>query len=138
MTSSIHEIPELDRKGLREFGLMTGGIVAVLFGLGFPFLLDHPLPIWPWVIFSVLAVWGLVAPLSMRPLYRAWMRFGLLLSRVTTPLVLGILFFVVITPTALAMRIFGRDTMARKFEPDAKSYRVSSQKHSKHTMERPF
>lgn len=138
MASSIHEIPELDRKGLREFGLMTGGIIAVLFGLGFPFLLDHPWPTWPWVIFAVLAVWGLAAPLSMRPLYRAWMRFGLLLSRVTTPLVLGILFFVVFTPIALAMRIFGRDTMTRKFEPDAKSYRVSSQKHSKQTMERPF
>lgn len=136
--SSAHDIPELDRKGLREFGLLTGGIVAVLFGLGFPFLLDHPLPVWPWAVFAILAAWALVAPLSMRPLYRGWMRFGLLLNRITTPLVLGILFFIVFTPIALAMRLLGRDTMMRKFEPDAKSYRVSSHKHSKQTMERPF
>jgi len=138
MAAQIHDIPELDRKGLREFGLTTGGIVAVLFGLGFPFLLGHPLPVWPWVIFAVLGAWGLVAPLSLRPVYRGWMRFGLLLSKITTPVVLGILFFVVFTPIALTMRVFGRDTMARKFASDAKSYRVPSKEHTKDTMERPF
>ncbi len=51
------EIPELDRQGLRQFALSTGAIVAVLFGLFFPWLLDVNFPIWPWVVAGVLAGW---------------------------------------------------------------------------------
>jgi hypothetical protein len=79
MNSAKHGIPELDRKGLREFGLITGAIVAVLFGLFFPWLLERSFPLWPWAIFAVLGAWALVAPLSLRLVYRAWMRFGRIL-----------------------------------------------------------
>ena len=41
-------IPELDRRGLRSFGLTTGLMVAALFGLALPWLLEHQVPIWPW------------------------------------------------------------------------------------------
>ena len=49
------EIP--DKKGLREFGLITGGLFVGLFGLLFPWLFSFALPVWPWVIAGVL--WGL-------------------------------------------------------------------------------
>jgi len=138
MTSTSHTIPELDRKGLREFGLVTGGIVAGLFGLFFPWLLEAQIPLWPWAVAGVLAVWALVAPASLRPLYRLWMRLGLLLSRITTPLILGIVFYIVILPVALVMKVVGRDAMARKFDDKAKTYRVPSRKASPQNMERPF
>ena len=134
----MHEIPELDRQGLRQFGLVTGGIFVGLFGLFFPWLLEIAIPTWPWVLGGVLAVWGLAAPGTLKPVYRAWMKFGLLLSRVTTPIVLGIVFFLVIFPTGFAMRLFGRDPMNRQFDDEAKSYRVSSIKAPKESMERPF
>ena len=89
----MHEIPELDRKGLRDFGLVTGAIFVALFGLFFPWLLELNIPTWPWVLGSILAVWGLAAPATLRPLYRAWMKLGLMLSKITTPIVLGIVFF---------------------------------------------
>jgi hypothetical protein len=92
-----HAIPELDRKGLREFGLVTGGIVAGLFGLFFPWVFERSWPAWPWIVFAVLGCWGLLAPMSLQPVYRVWMRFGLLLSRVTTPLIMGLVFYLVIT-----------------------------------------
>ncbi|MEO7386235.1 MAG: sxtJ, partial [Gammaproteobacteria bacterium] len=79
-------IPELDQKGLREFALVTGGIVAGLFGLFFPWILERPIPRWPWVILGVLAVLGLLAPLAVRPIYKGWMQFGLFMSRITTPI----------------------------------------------------
>jgi hypothetical protein len=44
MTSSAHTIPALDRNGLRRFGITTGGIIAALFGLFFPWLLERPIP----------------------------------------------------------------------------------------------
>lgn len=132
-----HEIPELDRKGLREFGLVTGGIVAGLFGLFFPWLLERSIPLWPWIVFGVLGVWGLIAPLSLRPVYRGWMRFGLMLSKVTTPLIMGIVFFVVITPVALILKIVGNDPMARKFD-DSESYRVPTKKAPTENLEKPY
>jgi hypothetical protein len=137
MAAVVHTIPELDRKGLREFGLATGGIVAVLFGLFFPWLLERPWPRWPWVIFALLAVWGLAAPISLRPVYRAWMRFGLLMSRITTPLIMGLVFYLLVTPMALVRRLAGRDSLARRFE-DTPSYRVPSRKAPIKNLEKPF
>ena len=133
-----HEIPELDRKGLRSFGLVTGGIVAVLFGLIFPWLLDRSIPLWPFIVFAVLGFWGLIAPLSLRPVYRIWMHFGLFMSRFMTPLILGITFFLVITPGALLKRIFGEDSMKRELTEDKETYRVVSKKPSVENLERMY
>ena len=52
-----HIIPELDRKGLRRFGLTTGAIVVAVFGLFFPWMLDLNWPRWPWIIAAPL--WSL-------------------------------------------------------------------------------
>ena len=134
----MHEIPELDRKGLREFGFTTGAIVAVLFGLGFPWLLDTAIPVWPWGLGGVLAVWGLVAPASLRPIYRGWMRLGLLLGRITTPIVLGVVFYVVFAPVGLVIRALGRDPMARRLDRSAESYRIDSRRGARQDVERPF
>jgi hypothetical protein len=139
-----HEIPELDRKGLREFGLVTGGIVAGLFGLFFPWLLDRPMPSWPvsyfgwpWIVFAVLGVWGLVAPMTLRPVYRIWMRFGLLLSKVMTPLIMGVVFLQGITPVANGQKIMRKDPMSRKFDT-AESYRVVIAKPPTENLEKPY
>jgi hypothetical protein len=136
MADLRHEIPELDRAGLRQFGLVTGGIVASLFGLLLPWLFERPWPLWPWVVFAILAVWALAGPSSLRPVYRAWMRFGLLLSRVTTPVILGIVYFMVIAPAGFLMRVAGKDPMRRRLDENTLSYRVQSRK-GKH-MEKPF
>lgn len=133
-----HDIPELDRKGLRQFALVTGGIVAVLFGLFFPWLLESQFPLWPWVIACVLGGWGLVAPISLQPVYRSWMKLGHLLSRVTTPLILGIVFYGIILPMGLVMRLFKHDPMARRFDDAAGSYRVIREKAPRENVERPF
>jgi len=132
-----HLIPELDRKGLREFGLVTGGILVALFGLLIPWLLGRAFPLWPWIVMAVLAVWSLAAPLSLRHVYRLWMRFGLVLSRITTPLILGIVFYLLLTPMGLLRRLFGSDPMARKFD-GSDSYRVSSRQAPRKNLERPF
>ena len=133
-----HVIPELDRKGLRDFGLTTGIAVVVIFGLFFPWLLERGWPMWPWIIAAVLWSLALIQPLWLRRIYRGWMGFGLLASRVMTPLVLGIVFFGMITPMALIMRLTGKDPMRRAFGPNQKSYRVKSIKSPREKLERPF
>ena len=133
-----HPIPELDRKGLREFGLSTGAAVVVIFGLFFPWLLERDWPAWPWIIAAAFWSLALIKPLWLRPVYRGWMRFGLLASRVMTPLVLGIVFFVMIAPMAMVMRFVGKDPMRRAQDPNQKSYRVESIQTPKERLEKPF
>lgn len=133
-----HLIPELDRKRLREFGLTSGAIIAVIFGLFFPWLLELGLVWWPWVLFAVLALMALTAPMMLQPVYRVWMRFGLKMSKITTPIIMGAVFFLVITPTALVMKVFSRDPLHRKLSDNASSYRVPSHKTERKRIERPF
>jgi len=135
---TLHTIPELDREGLRRFGLTTGTIAAVLFGLLAPWLLARPWPLWPWVVFGVLSVFALLVPNALNPVYKMWMRFGLLMSRVMTPLIMGLAFFLVISPVALIRRLAGRDSLRRHFDRGAVTYRIRRPPPSPRHFERPF
>ena len=137
MTSGNHQIPKLDRKGLREFALVTGGVIAGLFGLLLPWVFDLGWPNWPWILAGILVASGLIAPMALQPVYTVWMRFGLILSRITTPIIMGLVFFLVITPTGLIRRLLSEDPMKRSLD-DRKSYRVPSNKAPARNMERPF
>jgi len=131
------DIPELDTRGLREFGLTTGVILVVLFGGVFPYVFDRPWPVWPWIVFAILALWAIVAPNTLKPLYHGWMRLGLLLGKVTTPIIMTLVFAITIVPMALALRLLQRDFMRRKFD-DSRSYRVKSRQPSVENMEKPY
>ena len=134
----MHEIPVLDSKGLRNFGLVTGAILALLFGLFFPWLLASNIPWWPWAIASTLVILAMAAPNALAPVYKWWMRFGLLLGKVTTPVIMAAVFFLVILPFALVLKLRRRDAMARTWDAHAGTYRVPSRKVTKDTMTRPF
>ncbi len=131
-------IPELDRRGLRQFGLTTGAAVVFIFGGMIPWLFDFPWPAWPWAIAGVFWVLALIEPLWLRPIYRAWMRFGQLAGRVMTPLVLGIVFFLMITPFGWLRRRLGNDPLRRTLDPQQESYRVKSVESPREKLERPF
>lgn len=133
-----HVIEELDQKGLRNFALTFGAVVVVLFGLFFPWVLTSNFPLWPWSLWLFLAVWGFSAPLTVRPFYRAWMKLGLLLSKITTPLFLGIVYYIVITPTGLIARLFRSDPLQRNCTPASDTFRVESSEKSHKHMENPF
>lgn len=133
-----HTIEELDRKGLRKFALTFGAMVVALFGLFFPWVLRSDFPLWPWFLWLLLAAWGVAAPMTLRPFYRAWMKFGLLLSRITTPLVLGIVYYVVITPTGLIARLFRSDPLQRNCKQACDTFRVESPEKPHEHMENPF
>ena len=133
-----HTIPELDKPGLRQFGITTGAILVGLFGLLFPWLLERAWPVWPWLIASPLWLLAIAYPAWLRHIYRGWMYIGLVISKITTPIIMSIVFFLVISPISLIRRLGAKDLMHRDFEPDAQSYRVSSHKLHNDRMERPF
>ena len=80
-------------------------------------------------VFSGLAITTLIVALArpalLHGLNRAWMRFGAMLHAVANPLVLGAIYFLVLTPVSVAMRLAGRDALRRKLDVKAKSYWIN-------------
>lgn len=133
----MHEISELDNRGLRKFGLVTGGIVVGLFAVLLPWLLERAWPTWPWVVAAALWFPALLFPAVLKPVYRGWMKFGAVLGFVNTRIILGVFFFIILAPIGLVMRVFGYDPMHRVFGVPG-SYRVPSQTRTVDNMEKPY
>ena len=132
------EIPELDQKGLRNFSWMFAVVVVSFFGLILPWLLNRDWPWEPWVIAAVFFAWGSIAPSTLRPFYRLWMRFGFVMNAIMTRIILGVVFYGVILPFGFIFRVRGKDPMDRKWNHKLHSYRVASRKTSATDMEKPF
>lgn len=65
-----------------------------------------------WILGSLLLIAGIAIPTRLGPIERAWMKFGLFLSKITSPLFLGVVYFVVFTPVGWIRRMFGRNSVA--------------------------
>ena len=72
---------------------------------------------------ALFALFTLVAPAALAPLNRLWAGLGLLLGKIVSPIVLGLIFFVVLTPVSVVTRLFGRDALLMK-KRDVESYWV--------------
>src|SRR5712691_2033452 len=112
-----------DTKQLRNFGLVVGGIFGAI-GLWPAIVRGQNLRLWALALGVALVLPALVAPSSLRPVYRVWMALGETLSWMNTRIILGAVFYGVVTPMGLAMRRFGHDPMRRRFEPRVDTYRV--------------
>jgi hypothetical protein len=71
---------------------------------------------------ALTALVTLVRTHWLAPFNRAWMKLAEVLHQVVSPVVLGVIFFGLFTPVAMVMRAFGRDAMARRFDPALPSY----------------
>ena len=134
----MHKIPKLNKNELRNFGLLTGAIVAVLFGLLLPWIRSHSLPSIPWIIAAIFWFLALLVPRGLNPVYQIWMRIGFVLGWINTRIILGIIFYGLVTPMGLILRFFNQDPMARKFEDNLQTYRLPSQIKTRVSMEKPF
>jgi hypothetical protein len=111
------------RRQLRDFGLLVGGVFGAI-GL-WPLLWRQESPrTWAMTLFVVLVLPALVAPSILAPAYRAWMMLAEVLAWVNTRILLGVVFYGVVTPIGLVMRLVGRDPMHRQFDQQSGSYRV--------------
>ena len=132
-----NHIPHLDSKGLRKFGITTAIIIAVLFGVIFPYLFDQSISIIPWSISAVLILWALIIPKSLNPIYHIWMKIGLVLGWINTRIILGAVFYLIVTPIGLFVRLIGKNPLNKPM-PMTDSYRITSKSRSKKHMEKPY
>ena len=97
----------------RKFG-WTFTVLFLLVGAFY-----HP---WLMAVGAVLAVVTLTRAHWLAPLKHAWMKFGELLNRVVSPVVMGVIFFGVFTPVAMVMRLAKRDALDRSYDAAAPTY----------------
>lgn len=110
-------------KDLRQFGLVVGGVFAVI-GL-WPLVVRSESPrLWAMALGSLLMVLGAVVPQSLRQVQAAWMKVGHVLGAINTKIILGIVYYLLITPMGLIMRLLGKDPMQRALTQGTDTYRV--------------
>ena len=97
----------------RSFGIVFF-IVFLLIAL-YPLLKDNDLRIWSLVISFIFLILGLINSKTLTPLNRLWLKFGLLLGKFISPLIMGIIFFVVVTPIGIIMRLLKKDLLNLKY-----------------------
>jgi len=104
----------------RSFGLIVGGILSAI-GL-YQFFAGSTLYLWFLSPGAMLVLLGLVLPSLLHPLNIAWMKLGLLLGRIVTPVVMFLVYLISVVPIGLLLRMFGKDLLSLKQGDDKQSY----------------
>ena len=96
----------------KSFGIVFF-IVFIIISL-YPLLNQEDIRIWSLVIAFIFFILALLNSKILTPLNKIWTRFGLFLGNLISPIVMGIIFFFVVTPIGLLMRLFGKDVLNLK------------------------
>ena len=103
----------------RNFGVVF--FLVFLFISLFPLLNHGNISIWSVIIALVFLILGLLNSPVLSPLNKLWFKFGIMLGNLISPVVMAIIFFMVVTPTSLLVRLFGKDLLSLK-KNDKKTY----------------
>ena len=104
----------------RTFGLIFAGIFLLI--ALFPLLGSSSIRMWALITCGVFATMAIAFPWSLTPLNRLWAKFGMLMHKITNPILMGLVFFIAVFPTGLILRLAGKDPMRRKVKPELESY----------------
>ena len=97
----------------RSFGIVF--FVVFLLMTIYPLTHGGDIRIWSATISFVFLVLGLLNSSILTPLNKIWFKFGIVLGKIISPLIMGIIFFLVVTPIGIMMRIFGKDVLNLKY-----------------------
>ena len=118
------EIKTLDTssKEIRKFAL----VIAIALGVIGSFIYvksgNFDVVGWLWGIGLLFLILGFILPSVLRPVYRIWMLLAYFIGGIVSRVILTVLFYVVLTPTGLVLRLFGKDVLDQRFEKDRESY----------------
>jgi len=104
----------------RSFGIVFSAVFALI--ALWPLVNGDTVRYWAAAVSVLFLAIALTAPKWLAPLNRAWALLGSILHKITNPIILGLLFFVVLVPTGLLMRLTGKDPLRLKVEPESESY----------------
>lgn len=127
----------ITHKHLKEFGLLMGGVIGGLFGCLIPYLKAGHIAAIPLGIALSFVLLGFMQPGFLKPIYRLWMKLGHVLGWINSRILLSILFFGLITPMSLVLKLLGKRLLQK---PDLKqdSYKAETPHRPAQHMERPY
>ena len=102
----------------RSFGLVFF-VVFLIISL-WPLTFEGSIRIWSAIISLSFLILGLLNSKLLTPLNHIWFKFGLILGAIVSPIVMGIIFFLVVTPIGLILRIMGKDLLGKKYSDKKK------------------
>ncbi len=111
---------EINKSSNRSFGIVFF-IVFLLIGI-YPLLNQEDPRLWALIISLIFLILGIIDSKILTPLNKIWFKFGIFLGRIISPLIMGLIFFLVVTPIGIFMRILGKDLINLKFKKNVKSY----------------
>ncbi len=129
---------DVETKQLRSFGVIFFVFFAVILGLGPIVFSKAPPRGWAVGVGGAFLLVGLVAPRALRSLYQAWMVFGGIMGFINTRIILGLVFFVIITPVSFIRKLLGKDSLGLKYMKDAETYRIPMSNEKNFNMSRQF
>ena len=97
----------------KSFGVVFF-IVFLIIGI-YPLLSQNEVRLWSLIISIIFLILGLLNSKLLTPLNKIWFKFGILLGKIVSPLVMGLIFFFVVTPIGILMRILKKDLLNLKF-----------------------
>jgi hypothetical protein len=106
----------------RSFGFVFA-VVFAFFTVS-PLLRGHPLRTWCLPVSGVFLFFALVVPAALHPLNLLWTRLGQLISKVTNPIITALMFYLLFTPVAFLLRVFGNDLLRLKRDSHETTYWV--------------
>ena len=118
----------------RSFGIVFF-VVFILVAL-YPLIYSGEIRIWSIVLSLIFLILGLLNSKILNPLNKLWFKFGIILGKIISPLIMGIIFFLVVTPTGLIMRLLRKDILNLKYNKD-KSYWIKKNE-KKNNMKNQF
>ena len=108
----------------RSFGVVFF-IVFLFIGI-YPLSNEGEIKIWSLAISIIFLILGLINSKILSPLNKLWFKFGIILGKLISPLVMGIVFFLIVTPIGLFMRVIGKDVLNLKYN-DKETYWINKQ-----------
>jgi len=96
----------------RSFGIVFCAFFLIV--TLYPLINDEPIRYWSLIVSIIFLILGILNSNILSPLNKAWFKFGLFLGKIVSPIVMGIVFFAVVTPIALILKIMGKDLLNLK------------------------
>ena len=119
----------------RSFGIVFFVVFFII--AVYPIFKGGDLRTWSIVISLIFLVLGILNSKLLLPLNKIWFKFGLFLGKLVSPIVMGIIFFLVVTPIGLFMKLIGKDLIGLKIQKNINSYWIKREKNIT-TMKRQF
>lgn len=126
----------VSKADLRKFGVGLAVLLPVLFYGILPWIFGLERSAWPLVAGGGVLLVAVLFPAGLRPVYRALMWVAVPLGRFNSVLLLSLVYFVMVVPMGVIMRLVGKDPIPKKFDPSVSTYRRKSSEPT--SLEVPF